>query len=274
MRIRMLAVALLSALLLAATPPQLPDTPAAHEFSVWLNAFNSGDGAAIQQFLEKEFPSHPGDVESELGFRAQTGGFDLKKVEESTPTRVTGLVQERSSDQFARFEMEVEAAAPHHVIRLGLRAIRRPPEFPIGRMSEKDALAALRAKLDADASAGSFAGTVLVAKEGKPVFTGAYGLADRANKVPNKLDTRFRIGSMNKMFTAVAVLQLVQARKIQLTDPLVRYLPDYPNHDLASKVTIHQLLTHTGGTGDFFGPEFDAHRLELKTIEDYVTLYG
>jgi len=113
-----------------------------------------------------------------------------------------------------------------------------------------------------------------VARKDKPLFSGAYGLADREKKIPNKLTTRFRIGSMNKMFTAVAVLQLAQAGKIKLTDPIGKYLTDYPNKDLASKVTIHHLLTHTGGTGDFFGPEFDAHRLELRTLQDYVKLYG
>ena len=65
---------------------------------------------------------------------------------------------------------------------------------------------------------------------------------------------------MNKMFTAASILQLVQAGKIELTDPLGKYLTDYPNKDVATKVTIHQLLTHTGGTGDIFGPDFDPHR--------------
>ena len=55
---------------------------------------------------------------------------------------------------------------------------------------------------------------------------------------------------------------------------LGKYLTDYPNRDVATKVTIHHLLTHTGGTGDIFGPEFDAHRLELRTLQDYVKLYG
>jgi len=97
---------------------------------------------------------------------------------------------------------------------------------------------------------------------------------EAARKGANKLDTRFRIGSMNKMFTAVAVLQLAQAGKIKLTDPLGKYITNYPNQDVATKVTIHQLLTHTGGTGDIFGPEYNAHRLELRTLNDYVALYG
>jgi len=76
------------------------------------------------------------------------------------------------------------------------------------------------------------------------------------------------------MFTAVSVLQLVEAGKIKLTDPVGKYITDYPNQEIATKVTIHELLTHTGGTGDIFGPEFDAHRLELRTLNDYVALYG
>jgi D-alanyl-D-alanine carboxypeptidase len=79
---------------------------------------------------------------------------------------------------------------------------------------------------------------------------------------------------MNKMFTAVSTLQLVEAGKLGLQDPLGKYLTDYPNKDIAAKVTIHELLTHTGGTGDIFGPDFDAHRLELRTLQDYVKLYG
>ena len=82
------------------------------------------------------------------------------------------------------------------------------------------------------------------------------------------------MGSMNKMFTATAILQLVQAGKVKLDAPLGTYLTNYPNRDVATKVTIHHLLTHTGGTGDIFGPEFSAHRLELKTLDDYVKLYG
>ena len=106
------------------------------------------------------------------------------------------------------------------------------------------------------------------------LFSEAYGLSDREKKTPNTLKTRFRLGSMNKMFTAVATLQLAQRGKLDLKAPFGNYLTDYPNKDVASKVTIEQLLSHTGGTGDIFGPEFDKNRLELKTLQDYVKLYG
>ena len=124
------------------------------------------------------------------------------------------------------------------------------------------------------AAADLFSGAVLVARNGKTAFAQAYGLADREKKTPNTLKTRFRLGSMNKMFTAVATLQLVQSGKLDLKAPFGNYLTDYPNQDVASKVTIEQLLMHTGGTGDIFGPEFEKNRLELKTLQDYVKLYG
>ena len=142
------------------------------------------------------------------------------------------------------------------------------------REAEADALRALAARADTLASEDEFSGAMLIAKDGRVLFSHAYGLADRNRRIPNTLQTRFRIGSMNKMFTAVAILQLVEAGKIKLTAPLGTYLPDYPNRAVAAKVTIHQLLTHTGGTGDIFGPDFDAHRNELRTLADYVKLYG
>ena len=156
----------------------------------------------------------------------------------------------------------------------GFIEARGSDDFEVPRMSEPEILARLRAWLEKQSAADRFAGAVLVTKKGRTLFSGAYGLADREHKVPNTLDTRFRIGSMNKMFTGTAVLQLVQAGRIRLTDPLEKYIPDYPNRNVADKVTIHHLLTHTGGTGDIFGPEFDAHRLELRTLHDYITLYG
>ena len=135
-------------------------------------------------------------------------------------------------------------------------------------------VAALRAHLDAATQAGQFSGAVLVAREGSKLFEGAYGLADRERGVPNTTLTQFRVGSMNKMLTAVAAMQLVQAGTLRLDAPFGTYLTDYPNAEMASKVTPHHLLTHTGGTGDIFGPEFNARRLELRTTGDYLRLYG
>ena len=264
----------------AAAAPQasdsvsLPDTPAAKQLAAWLEVFNAGDTARLRQFLEQNRTDGASNLDGNIAIREQTGGFVIKKTIESTPTRYVALVAERDSDQFAQLTINVDAAPPHKFGRIEVRGAPRPPEFAIQRQSERAALDALISNIERAAAAGRFDGAAIVAKRDKTLFSAAYGLADREKGIKNTLDTKFRIGSMNKMFTAVAVMQLVQAGKISLTAPLGTYLTDYPNKDVASKVTIHHLLTHTGGTGDIFGPQFNEKRAELKTIGDYVTLYG
>lgn len=147
-------------------------------------------------------------------------------------------------------------------------------DLVLHRLSEADALAALAAHADELEHADEFSGAFLVARDGKVLVQEARGLADREAGTPNTVETKFRLGSMNKMFTAVATLQLVEAGKLALDDTVGKHLPDYPNKDVASTVTIRHLLSHTGGTGDFFGPEFDANRLTLREHTDYVALFG
>src|SRR5687767_9685824 len=253
---------------------QFPDTPAGNQAKAWLEVFNAGDAEKHKEFLRTNAPSRLERADREMGLREMSGGFDVKKVEESTPTKIVALVQERTSDQLVRFTVEVDASEQHQITRLSLQGIARPAEFALPHLSENELVTALRKKLDEAAAADRFSGAALVARNGKTVFAEAYGLADREKKTPNTLKTRFRIGSMNKMFTAVATLQLVQNGKLDLKAPFGNYLTDYPNKDVASKVTIEQMLTHTGGTRDIFGPEFDKNRLELKTLQDYVKLYG
>jgi len=257
-----------------AAQTQFPDTPAGRQFAAWMQAFNRGDREAYREFLKTNFPSRAEDLAQEWDFHEQTGGFELKKIEEFTATKVVALVQERGSDQFGRLALEVESAEPHRITHMDVRAIPRPAEFPLPHMTDKELTTAVRKKLEQEVAADRFAGAALLAKNGEPILAEAYGLANRERAIPNTLKTRFRIGSMNKMFTATATLQLAQAGKLGLNDPLRKYLTDYPNKELAAKVTINHLLTHAGGTGDIFGPEFDAHRLELRTLQDYVKLYG
>ena len=95
-----------------------------------------------------------------------------------------------------------------------------------------------------------FSGSVLVAKKGKVVLSKGYGLANREWNVANTADTKFRIGSLTKQFTAMLVMQLYQEGKIDLQGYISDYLPYY-RKDIGTRVTIHQLLSHTSGLGDF-----------------------
>ncbi len=255
------------------------EAAADRQLAAWLTAFNTADRTALVAYHQQAFPygganEDLGDVERELGLSRATGGFELARSEDSTPTSIVALLKERSSDRFARVAMEVAAEAPHRVTHFTIQLAPAPEDLRPKRLNEPEALAALRTELATQVAHDRFAGAVLVARNGEPIFAQAYGLADRDKKLANTLDTRFRIGSMTKMFTATATLQLVQAGALAVTDPLGKTMHDYPNQAVASKVTLHHLLTHTGGTGDIFGPEFDAHRRELRTLADYVKLYG
>src|SRR5688500_552816 len=93
---------------------------------------------------------------------------------------------------------------------------------------------------------GQFNGSVLVADKGKIIYEKGFGSANMEWAIPNQPDTKFRIGSITKQFTATLVLQLVEEGKIKIDAKLSDYLPDY-RKDTGSKVTIHQLLNHTSG---------------------------
>ena len=121
---------------------------------------------------------------------------------------------------------------------------------------------------------GQFAGAVLIAQDDEPVYTAAYGLARRSPDVPNQVDTKFNLGSMDKMFTAVAILQLVEQGRLSLDGRIDDYWPDYPNPEVAGQVTIHQLLVHTAGMGDCFeGDFFTTPQDQLRTLEGYLPLF-
>jgi CubicO group peptidase (beta-lactamase class C family) len=117
-------------------------------------------------------------------------------------------------------------------------------------------------------------GVVLVAQEGKTVFAQAYGYADRAAGILNEVDTKFNLASMGKMFTAVAIMQLVEQGLLSVEDKIIDHLPDYPNPEIAGQVTVHQLLTHRSGMGNVFTEEYDAMDKDgLTTVEAWLPLF-
>jgi D-alanyl-D-alanine carboxypeptidase len=269
------AAAFLLVLRLCAGQSAIPDTPAGKACSSWLDAFNSGDRSRVAAYLEKYEPEHKDRVDRLLDFREQTGGFDVVRVEKSEPLHLEALVKERDGGNFAMLKLDVKDSDAPVVARMMINIVPRPADRPeASRLSFAEAVKALDAKAADLAAKDGFSGAVVVARGGKIALEKAYGLADRESRTPNSIDTQFRIGSMNKMFTATAILQLAGEGKIDLAAPIGKYLPGYPNHDVATKVTVRHLLTHTGGTGDIFTPEYEKRRLEIRDLADYIKLYG
>jgi len=99
-------------------------------------------------------------------------------------------------------------------------------------------------------SYGKFNGSVLVAEEGKLIYKQGFGLANMEWDIPNQTNTKFKIASITKQFTAMLIMQLVAEKKLDLHTPISTYLPDYPKKN-ADRITLHHLLTHTSGTPDF-----------------------
>jgi CubicO group peptidase (beta-lactamase class C family) len=129
--------------------------------------------------------------------------------------------------------------------------------------------------LDELVKADKFAGAVLIAKDGHPIFRKAYGLASREYGVPNRPDTKFNLGSINKIFTQVAIGQLVEQGQLSLDDAIVTILPDYPNQQARERVTVRHLLSMTSGIGDFFNEKFQATAKDrLRTIADFLPLFA
>ena len=116
-----------------------------------------------------------------------------------------------------------------------------------------------------------FSGVVLVAREGKPIFKKAYGMSDRERHISNQVNTKFCIGSMNKMFTAVAIAQLVEQRKLSYDDLIGKYLgAEWILPEVGEKVKISHLLSHTSGITEYLTDEFYISSAEIyRTLEDY-----
>lgn len=146
-------------------------------------------------------------------------------------------------------------------------AAQTPPE-------RQELLARLARHLDSASRQDRFAGVVLLADGDSVVFERAYGMADRERRRPITPDTRFNIGSINKMFTIVAIRQLAARGRLSLDDRLIQHLPDYPNRAAAEGVTLRQLMEHTAGLGgNVFGVPAGGSRMQLRGNNDFIPLF-
>ncbi|WP_108807517.1 serine hydrolase [Aquimarina spinulae] len=113
-----------------------------------------------------------------------------------------------------------------------------------------------------------FSGTVLLAKEGKILYQKAFGDANKSYQIKNNIDTKFNIASMGKMFTGVSIMQLEEQGKLNINDPVIKYLKDFP---FGNKITIHHLLSHTSGLSNYMRHKvYRANRGKRYVINDII----
>ena len=143
--------------------------------------------------------------------------------------------------------------------------------LPLAVVSQKNYPALLDDYAQAAFKVKDFNGAMLVMQKGKVIYKKAFGMADKEWNVPNTVNTKFRIGSVTKQFTATCILQLAEQGKLSIDDKLSKYIPDYPKGD---SITIHMLLNHTSGIKNYTDlPEFWPKAVLPLSIDSMIALF-
>jgi CubicO group peptidase (beta-lactamase class C family) len=267
---------------------EFPDTPAGRRAAEELRILNEGDDGTTRAHVEENFAPGFRDafpIEGHVGMHAQvreeSGGFDLRDVDAASPTELELTLRARRTGTLWNLHLEVEPEPPHRIASIGMGPAAPKSNVPLGPapegpLSSAEIAAELKAHLERLAATDGFSGVVLLEKDGEILLHEAHGEAIKGYDIPNKPDTKFNLGSMNKMFTAVAIAQLEEEGRLSYDDPIGKYLGrEWVRPEVGERVRIHHLLTHTSGLGSYFTPEFmDASRARFRDVDDYRTIVG
>jgi CubicO group peptidase (beta-lactamase class C family) len=245
---------------------------------VYVEVFNSNKRAEWRKFIGENYAKSALEkmpVDARLANFArlydETRGFALQSLTRSKPTEFSVKVKSNLTAQDYELTVWVEENAPFGIVAM---SIRPPQPTPAGKkLSDKEIADELEKHLKKLAAADLFSGTVLVARGNKVLYEKAFGEANKDFKVPNNVETKFNLGSMNKMFTAVSIAQLVEAGKLSFDDSLAKFMPDFPDKEAAEKIKIKHLLSHTSGLGSYFNRTFmEGSRARFRTVDDFLEL--
>lgn len=233
-------------------------------YEEWLTAFNSGEKSAIQAFYGERMDDP--EAAFAIDIAAATCGFNPVRVEAQVEQKMTILLAERCFPTLQRLHIELAPDGEKKLARLDLKPLALTIE------AANNLVAGFADRLSKQ---NQFAGSLLIAQDGKPLLERNWGTLKEGESIPITLDTPMFLASAGKMFTGVGVLQLADAGKISLDAPLGTYLTDYPNAEMA-KVTIRQLLQHRGGAGDtgILARNDSDNRTRVHTIDDIIALNG
>jgi D-alanyl-D-alanine carboxypeptidase len=260
---------------------ELPATPMGRLAQALLDAIDSGDSARVRRWADtalSESARQREPLASQTAYlqrlQAQSGGFEVIAVRGAgDPLRFD--VRVRRTGRTVSVLLGGHSQTPARAEGVGVTPVPAALEaWPQGTLTDAGVREAIEQRVSAAARRDDFSGVVRVMRGDSVFYQQAFGEAERGFHAPNSLDTRFNIASMGKMFTAVAIAQLVEAGKLRFEDTLANVLPEYPNADAARKITIHQLLTHSAGLGGFFDqPGYD-RRKEYPTAMSLLDVFA
>jgi len=257
----------------------LAQAPGEDRVLAYFQAFNSGSAEQVESFAQANFTPqalqrHNADERRAMfdQLRGAHGKFTVAGVRTSNSGLDVDVRDENG--ETLQFRFTIEPAPPHRIAGLGINiggGREEGPQLPPLKLPSD-----FSAPLDAYIrQLPDFSGSVLVAKNGEIQFEKAYGLASRRFNVANKTSTRFNVGSITKDFTRAAIGQLAQAGKLKVDVPILTYLPNYPNKEVAQKITIQQLVDHRSGLGDVFTPRFfETNNLRYRTLQSYIDFFA
>ncbi len=202
--------------------------------------------------------------------RDLTRGVELHSLQSEKPNEATALCKNKLTGRWVAFHARFEPQPPYRIAGLGTIRPTPPKDAqPAAKLSDEEIREKMQSLMTRLAEADVFSGTVLLARDGVPIFEGAYGTANKDFNVPNNLETKFNLGSMNKMFTAVAIAQLAERGKLSFDDPLSKFLPEFPDRESAEKIQIKHLLSHTAGLGPYFSRAWvESSRALYRNVDD------
>ncbi|PAX08444.1 serine hydrolase domain-containing protein [Sphingomonas lenta] len=246
---RHLMITLSAAALAAASPAPTPGESFAAEV-VALAGSTTFDAATW--LAAHGLAAQDADAAAVLGALRRAGPIELVSLNEQGTLLETTMRRKADGRSF-RVVGVAAKDGPGKLRALFAVPVPTPYTMPAfaGPLSEADLKKAVDARVSFAAERDEFSGTVLVMHGDRVVYARSVGQADREAGAANGPDTKFNIGSMGKMFTAVAVMQQVEAGKLSLDTTVGQVLPDYPN-EAARAVTVRQLLNHSAGLGNLW----------------------
>jgi CubicO group peptidase (beta-lactamase class C family) len=267
---------LLKALLLSAV--LLPSVFAGGEQAAdrFVDYWNMSDGRGAQNealfarsFIDRQGPDGLARLMNMI--YGDNGEIAIHNITSNSDEKV-GFVA--SSQNGNWMEITLELSADLKIAGLMVQIVPPPASDADKGLSDVEVVGRLENYMSKRVAAGEFSGSVLLARKGEVLFAQAYGFADKDKDLNNTLDTPINLGSMNKMFTGLAIAQLVSRGKLDYGDTVGKYLPDYPNKQVRDEVTLQQLLTHTSGIGSYWNNAYEQRKNSLGSVSDFAALFA
>jgi D-alanyl-D-alanine carboxypeptidase len=271
-----------SAAVAVPTSLTLPDTPVGKLSGELIHHVNTDTPGQIRQWASTVL-SPTIEADDKADFLAglvsavrDEGGVDVFDVRTDShqPGLLEVAVKGRRHAQTGLFWLVADPAHPDQLAQVHLVGMDNPlfADWPKGPVSHAELGKQIHAVLNKLVSESDFSGCVTVFDGSETVFDECRGLAERSFNAPINHQTKFHVGSIGKMFTAVAIAQLVEAGKLSWNDTLAKLVPEYPDQATAKKITVWELLHHTSGLDDFMVPEYFEHSTRYVNPVDYLGL--